>query len=245
MAGMRGATRATCARWRRSAPRASRRASRLRGRATRKTRRAPAPTSSPACAASSAGGTVGSASTPGQRRISPTDSGVAPGAPRVTSAAAFASCSTRARSTARPAAPAAGRASVMRHSTLPRFSSARIRSRSVGFEAAQFVGEAKLEVEEPVVDGTQFDGQRHAGQFRGNCREAGHAADHRPNRSESGNFSGFTLGAFIRRMYALSAAGASSRAPAGMRIASALRGLPPNLSPCPSPIRPSPAGISC
>ena len=87
-------------------------------------------TSRRACSASASGATVGSASTPGQRRISPTDSGRAPGAPRTTSAAAFASSPTRARSTARPTAPAAARVSEIRHSTLPRFNSARMRSRS-------------------------------------------------------------------------------------------------------------------
>ncbi len=93
-----------------------------------------------------------------------------------------------------------------------------------GFEPAQFVRQTNLEVEEPVVDGTQFDGQRHTGQLRGNCREAGHAEDHCRNTPDSRNFSGFTLGAFIRRMYALSATRASTRSPIGMRIASEFRG---------------------
>ena len=152
-------------------------------------------------------------------------SGRASGDAAVTSAAAFASCATRARSTASPAASAAVARRARRGIRPCRASiRARICSRSAGFEAAQFVGKADLEVEKAVVDGTQFDGQRHAGKLRGNCREARHAEDHRRNPSDSGNFSDFTLGAFIRRMYALSATGASTRLPSGMRIASEFRG---------------------
>ena len=54
-----------------------------------------------------------------------------PGRALATSEAAFASSPTRARSTARLAASAAERDSEMRHSTLPRFNSPRICSRSV------------------------------------------------------------------------------------------------------------------
>jgi len=92
------------------------------------------------------------------------------------------------------------------------------------FQPAQFVRQADLKVQKPVVDGTQLDGQRGAGKLRGNCREAGHAQDHCRNLSDSSNLSDFTLGTFIRRMYALSATGASARSPLGMRIASEFRG---------------------
>src|SRR5439155_22785973 len=92
------------------------------------------------------------------------------------------------------------------------------------FLPAQFVGQTNLQIEEPVIDGTNFDGERHAGQLRGNCREAGHAEDHRRNTPDSCNFSGFTLAAFIRRMYALSATRASMRLSIGMRIASEFPG---------------------
>jgi hypothetical protein len=88
--------------------------------------------------------------------------GLAPGATLATWAAALANSATRARSTARPEASAAARVREIRHSTLPRFTAARIRSRSAASSPAiRQAGE--LEVEEPVVDGTQFDGERDAG----------------------------------------------------------------------------------
>jgi hypothetical protein len=46
-------------------------------------------------------------------------------------------------------------------------------------ERAQLVGEPHLEIEITVVDGAQLDGERDTGQLRGNCRESGHAEDHR------------------------------------------------------------------
>ena len=92
------------------------------------------------------------------------------------------------------------------------------------FETAQFVGKPDLEVEKAVIDGTQFDGERDAGQLRGNCREPGHAEDHRQELPDLDSFSGFTLDRIIRRMYALSAAGASARLSIGMQLASDFRG---------------------
>jgi hypothetical protein len=98
---------------------------------------------------------------PGQRRISPTDMGLAPGAALVTWDAALASSATRAdpRRDPRYRPPHARARSGIRpcRASIPR----RIRSRNVRFEPAQFVRQANLEVEEAVVDGTQFDGQGH------------------------------------------------------------------------------------
>ena len=108
-------------------------------------------TSLPACAASSAGGTPGSASTPGQRRISPTDSGTAPGALLATSAAACASC--------RDAREIHGEAGGAGRRTAERDAALDLAALQLGedplaqrrFEAAQLVGEPKLEVE--ITDG--------------------------------------------------------------------------------------------
>src|SRR4029079_9500073 len=69
-------------------------------------------------------------------------------------------------------------------------------------------------------DGAQLDCERYTGKLSGNCRESGHAEDHRGSTRIFDNFSSFTSGAFIRRMYALTAGGASAETLTGMRIAS-------------------------
>ena len=93
-------------------------------------------------AASVSGATVGSASTPGQRRISLTDSGAAPGtAARHVGGGRGQLPIARGVDGERRARLAAVRSRATRHSTLPRFSARGERLAQRGLERAQLVGQ--------------------------------------------------------------------------------------------------------
>ena len=152
----------------RSRLRAPRRSWRLRARAPRRARAAPGRRAQRRARRARSGGTVGSARTPGQRRISLTESGAAPGTARVTSAAAAASWPMRAGVDGQPVAGL--RRPVERDPALDLAALAAAPasvSRSAGSTVRSSSGSLSDEVEIAMVDRAQLDRERDARQFGG------------------------------------------------------------------------------
>ena len=109
---------------------------------------------------------------------SATDNGTASGTCRCTSAAARARCPTRSEDTASEAAPAVGRLSEIRHSTLPRFNSEFSRSRSEDSSPRSSSGKANRNIEVSMIDAAQVDREGDAGQSGQQPRSRSRAEDH-------------------------------------------------------------------
>ena len=136
-------------------------------------------TSTATFAASSSGGIEGSASTPGQRRISLTDSGAAAGTARSTWLAASASCATRAASTARSAAPGEVRFIADPAFDLAALLIRRPAARAVaGSRWRNSSGSLTVTSRYRWLTERSSTDERHARQFGGLRCEAGHAEDH-------------------------------------------------------------------